>query len=124
LKRRLGEVGEGGESSWACTRRREKERRGGGAGSTTIPRGRDGSGHSIRGGSVHSRWRRAGEQERAVGRGRRSAGAADRWGRVATGPGGNWRVWERAGEKSRAAMGCRQAGPGGTVLGSADSNQI
>jgi hypothetical protein len=98
--------------------------KGGGAGSTTIPRGRDGSGHSIRGGSVHSRWRRAGEQERAVGRGRRSAGAADRWGRAATGPGGNWRVWERAGEKSRAAMGCRQAGPGGTVLGSTDSNQI
>jgi hypothetical protein len=33
-------------------------------------------------------------------------------------------VQERAGEKSRAVTGHRQAGPGGTVLGDADSKRI
>jgi hypothetical protein len=39
----------------------------------------------VRAGSTHWRQRRPGEQGRAAGRGRR--GAADWWGRAATGPG-------------------------------------
>jgi hypothetical protein len=45
-------------------------------------------GGTVGGGSSRSWWRRAGEQGGAAGCDRRGAGAADRWGRVATGPGG------------------------------------
>jgi hypothetical protein len=45
-------------------------------------------GGTVGGGSARSWRRRGGEQGRAAGHDRRDASAADRWGRVATGLGG------------------------------------
>jgi hypothetical protein len=72
-------------------------------------------GGTIRGGSACSWQRQAGEQRRAAGRGRRGAGATNRWGL-----GESKAQRQRRGAGGRGvseAAGHRQAGPGRTVLG-------
>jgi hypothetical protein len=69
-------------------------------------------GGPIGGGSVPSRRRWAGEQGRAVGCCRHGVGVTDRWGRTATGPGGQrWGAGESGREKP-CCDGAPTSGPG------------
>jgi hypothetical protein len=88
LKQRRGEVGEGGCWLGRATRRREDERKRG-RGQQLDHGVRMALGGAVRGGSMLSGQRRAGEHGRAAGRGRR--GMADRWGRAAMRPVGQRR---------------------------------
>jgi hypothetical protein len=117
---RQGRGGRPGRAMW----RREKERRGGEE-SAAGPWGRDGSGRHCRRRQrtlvVEAGWR-TGEGRRGavdVVQARLTGGAGWQRGPVVSGE-----VQERAGEKSRAVTGHRQAGPGSTVLGDADSKRI